>query len=71
VDSRASFRRVLGAQGALLLLCALKLQAGVNRWTTEGPNLLSGWLLIDPLRPDVLYVANGGTFKSVDGEERF
>ena len=53
-----------------LLLAAIPALAGVNRWSTQGPD--GGWiqaLAMDPSSPNTIYAAaySAGVFKSVDG----
>lgn len=52
------------------LIAAATAQAGVNLWTSGGPEGAAGagFVLIDPLHPDTLY---HGAFKSTDGGARW
>ena len=70
---RKSFLHIVFLISLMTLLVsgqATPVSAGVNRWTSIGPE--GGWiraLAIDPLTPSILYAgtASGVVFKSTDG----
>src|SRR5260370_32873039 len=63
--------QTMSAVFAALLLVPGAIQAGVNVWTSLGPDGGgAGSLVVDPLNPNTVYaVTDAGLFKSTDGAE--